>query len=696
MRLNVKWKILLPVVLILVISLGTVTGYSYLLQKKMVHDLMETTAAEQLSEISNIVESSEKQIRNLKSSLNRNYLRIAETIAIAVKDGSSILETGKMTELAETAGIDEIHVTDENGILRWGNKTGFYGFDFNTSDQTQPFLAGLKNPSFQLAQDPQQRGTDKVLFQYIGVGRKDRPGIVQIGVQPLELNNLLESSSIRNTLKNLNISRSGVVYIINSDGTIAESSAILNDKHLNPELWNFIKNSGKEGKGIVEDRYAGFMENDDYIWMVTYPLTEFTSELNSFLIHVFIMFIVLAAVSAAVILLIVSRITNPLKKGVTFANMIAQGDLTADLEVNTSDEVGVLASTLRQMVGKISNVVEKVADTSLTVASGSRQLSQNTVKMAEGTSSQASATEEVSASMEEMSANITQNAENADTTERIAMQAAKDAVESSKSAKKAVDAMNVINEKISIVEEIARQTNMLALNAAIEAARAGEQGKGFAVVASEVRKLAERSQQAAGEITELTQLTSASADETSAMLKKLVDGINQTAELVREISSASREQSGGVQQVNRAILQLDEVVQQNASFSEEISATSEELTAQAEFLQETVSYFRIDKSSSTGEDAGLLLPAERNAGNGRAAELNTAGVSAGRKSSSGSASVIRAAGAGQVRITSGAAGAAGKTEETAAVFKAVSAAESLNNGNPSDTDSMSDGGFKEF
>src|SRR5262249_31620745 len=201
-----------------------------------------------------------------------------------------------------------------------------------------------------------------------------------------------------------------------------------------------------------------------------------------------------------------------------------------------------------------------------------------------------------SSSMEEMASNVKQNADNANQTEKIAAQSAKDAEASGAAVGRAVNAMQTIAEKITIVQEIARQTDLLALNAAVEAARAGEHGKGFAVVASEVRKLAERSQAAAAEIGTLSADTAKVAQEAGAMLSKLVPDIKRTAELVEEITAACREQDVGSAQINQAIQQLDKVGQQNASASEEVSSTSEELASQAEQLQSTIAYFRINQS----------------------------------------------------------------------------------------------------
>jgi methyl-accepting chemotaxis protein len=193
--------------------------------------------------------------------------------------------------------------------------------------------------------------------------------------------------------------------------------------------------------------------------------------------------------------------------------------------------------------------------------------------------------------MEQMSSNIRQNADNATQTEKIALKAASDAKEGGQAVNHTVDAMRQIAAKISIVEEIARQTNLLALNAAIEAARAGEHGKGFAVVASEVRKLAERSQRAAGEITQLAGSSVEVAEKAGKLLSTILPDVQKTAELVQEITAASREQDSGAGQINKAIQQLDQVIQQNAASSEETSSTSEELAGQAGQLQSAISFF---------------------------------------------------------------------------------------------------------
>lgn len=294
----------------------------------------------------------------------------------------------------------------------------------------------------------------------------------------------------------------------------------------------------------------------------------------------------------AISLYITRSIVLPMREAVNAANHLAGGDLTAEVEAKTKDEAGQLLLAMKHMIEKLRLIVADVKIAADNVAAGSQQLSSGSEQLAQGATEQAAAAEEASSSMDEMTSTIMQNADNAQQTEKIALKSAEDARESGKSVSATVSAMNEIAEKISIIEEIARQTNLLALNAAIEAARAGEHGKGFAVVASEVRKLAERSQTAAAEISGLSKDSVQVADRAGQMLTKLVPDIQKTAELVQEISAASKEQNTGAQQINQAIQQLDQVIQQNAGASEEMASTAEELSSQAEHLQEIISFFK--------------------------------------------------------------------------------------------------------
>jgi methyl-accepting chemotaxis protein len=306
--------------------------------------------------------------------------------------------------------------------------------------------------------------------------------------------------------------------------------------------------------------------------------------------------------------LISRAITRPISEAVKVANSLADGDLTISVSATNTDETGMMMTALSQMVNKLKQVVSDCISAADNVASGSQELSATAQQLSQGATEQAASAEEISSSMEEMTSSIRQNSGNSAQTEKIAIKSAADAKEGGHAVAETVAAMKEIATKISIIEEIARQTNLLALNAAIEAARAGEHGKGFAVVASEVRKLAERSQTAAGEISTLSTRSVLIAETAGDMLSKMVPDILKTSELVQEISAASKEQDTGAEQISKAIQQLDSVIQQNASASEEMASTSEELSGQAEQLKDAISFFRIDSSFMSGTSANRRRP----------------------------------------------------------------------------------------
>jgi len=361
--------------------------------------------------------------------------------------------------------------------------------------------------------------------------------------------------------------------------------------------------AGETGSGIITD-YLGStvlsaftpLQVYDTQWAVISEIDqgEVQAPIQTLITTIVIVAIVIAVLVALIAFFIALSIARPMLKGVTFAQTVAEGDLTTYIDLDQKDEIGMLADSLTGMADKLKGVVGEISAAGGNVSSGSQQMSASAEQMSQGATEQAANAEEVSSSMEEMDSTIQRNSDNAQETESIAVRAAEDARKGGEAVRETVTAMQQIAEKITIIDEIARNTNLLALNAAIEAARAGEQGKGFAVVASEVRKLAERSQVAAGEIGELSSNSVGIAEDAGGLLEKLVPNIERTSELVQEINAASSEQSSGSQQISKAINQLDQVIQQNASQAEEMSSMAEELSSQAEQLQESISFFQVE------------------------------------------------------------------------------------------------------
>jgi len=295
-----------------------------------------------------------------------------------------------------------------------------------------------------------------------------------------------------------------------------------------------------------------------------------------------------------IIYFIAVKISNPIVKGVEFAKAISAGNLNTHLSIVHNDEIGDLAESLSIMAARLTKIMSEIIQSSDTIADSSIDLLNSSVKLADGANNQASSAEEISTSMELVLSRIQQNTQNAQETEKIALQAAKGMQVGNESTRALIQSMNNIVQKISIVGEIAKQTNLLAINASIEASRYGMQGKGFAVVAAEIKKLAEKSQLAAKEIDELSNEGLFHARETGNLLLEIIPDIEQTAILVKQIAASSLEQKISSEEINAGIQQLNKVTQQNAGSSFELSINSKNISRQAENLKKLIAYFKIE------------------------------------------------------------------------------------------------------
>lgn len=404
-------------------------------------------------------------------------------------------------------------------------------------------------------------------------------GIITLSVSLDDIQNMLES---------MNFGQTGSVMLLQADGTILGFPG-----HPESVMQSIYDYSDGQFKILHEsDQHQIRFEVGDKImeaartvvsgtgWTIVglFESSEYTAELPALILELTVIAVVLLLASASVsVYAMYQSIGKPVLALSDIAGGMRDGDFITEIPRRIrarGDEIGWLAQSLESTIGRIRDVVRNVQAVSGEVSGGSAELAAATEQMAtgfagiaessqrlsQGATEQAASAEEVSASIEEMGSNIRQNSENSSVTEGISKKAAADATNGLSAVRETVTAMKSIAERIAIIEDIARQTNMLSLNASIEAARAGEHGKGFAVVASEVGKLAERSRAAAGEISVLSKHSVDVAEQAGTMLEGIVPDIQKTAELVLEISVASREQDSGTQQISKAITQLDSVI----------------------------------------------------------------------------------------------------------------------------------------
>ena len=449
-----------------------------------------------------------------------------------------------------------------------------------------------------------------------------------------------DASALSDIVRQIPIGKTGGPYVISNitGNTIGDSSYqnVVNLENIEKmsasdaslkalaEQHSYMR-TGKTGTGKYTYKGTNYLmaytqiEGQNWSVVCRAPENEFTGSIKTMLIVMLTVALIFSAIGIVIAIIIAIRLSYPIVVMSDALDCISNGDLIIKHipieqreKVNRrKDEIGKMSRSLANMLVKLTKMTSDILSAAKQIEDGSSQISSTSQSVSSGASQQAASTEEMSATMEQMAANIRQNADNAAKTQSIASKTASDSKAGGDAVNLALTAVKDIAEKIHIVEDIASQTNLLALNAAIEAARAGDAGRGFAVVASEVRKLAERSQTAAGEISELSTHTLQTAEKAGEMINGVVPSIDETSQLIEEIAVASREQDNGAQQVSKAIVQLDTVVQQNAAASEQMAAMAEELSANARSLVQTISFFQIDDSDSVSQRPVRSSPVEK-------------------------------------------------------------------------------------
>lgn len=603
-NLNLKLKLILIGVIVLLIPLGALGIISILQSADALNILMQEQLTKRTEELSASIYNVLSKEKNFVQSLSIN-----STVTDAFSGGTGVLNSTErftnvnamLENILNTEGLGETYqvlwVSDTDGIVKAASSEEYLNLDLSDRAYLQDALRGNVN----IGQASLNKITKEPFIPVAAPVYNDNGGIVGVAATIAHFDFVWE------LIKDSTIGDTGYAFVTDANGLFLAhpDPATLFETRLNAlvgmeKITRRFQNGeqGYEGyfyKGVTKT--AGFAVMEETRWGVflTLPDSEYLAASNSIRNILLIVAIVSFIAAFIVFYIFANSITTPIKKIVQFAEGIAGGLLYASVDISQRDEIGRLAESLSDMQMKLREVVSGVIDSSEQVSSGSLQLAQNAQQLSEGATEQAANAEEVSSSVEQMGSNIQQNTDNAVKTEEIASQAAVDIADGGTAVIEAVDAMKQIAEKISVIEEIARNTNLLSLNAAIESARAGEHGKGFAVVASEVGKLAATSQKAALEIQELAAASVSKANAAGERIRQIVPDIKKTAELITEISASSHEQNTGADQINKAMIQLDQVIQQNAASSEEVSSMSEELTSQAEQLADMIKFFKIDE-----------------------------------------------------------------------------------------------------
>ncbi len=624
---SIMIKFLIPTIILIIVSTLLIGITGYLQDKKALTEMMKETIHSKILQVKDTIVEREDNLEMTKKEVNYQLLQTAKVLEQGLRNIPEDQLNNEFNKIIENTNIAEINLTDNQGVVRWSTNLEGIGFDFSINDQTKLFLDALTNKDFVLAQEIRKSVQDGRLFKYIGVARQDQAGILQIGIEAKDLQELIDSMNIKKIAQNTSFRDEGCVFILNKDGEyLSHPDTKMIGSSVKKYDWFKSILKYKNGSNIFaadgEDVFVSFITHNDYIIAATVPTAEYLKGLINFRNKI-IGTILISIIIVSIIMFVISKsIINPIKEAINFSEEIAAGKLNIkDLDIKTDDEVAKLGNTLNKLKNSLSDIVMSLIEASQNLSAYSEELSASAEEGNANVDSAKELIEKMSASIQQISAStqeVSSYAEESNAQTNLGRENMEVTLHSMNEINGAVaDTVEVMDElnnasteigkMVDFITNIADQTNLLALNAAIEAARAGEHGLGFAVVAEEIRELAEETSKATEDIRKQVNGIQNSSESGTTAIKEVDDlakegnrVVRETGLVFEEIEKSSEETANHIQETAASAQSLAEnsndiinSTEDVSNMSNEVTNSSQELAAMAENLQRLIEKFNV-------------------------------------------------------------------------------------------------------